>query len=279
MVRTTHRSWTPRRSGRSQGLTHLLPGILLMAPAALGAQQGTITYTHSVNLDIELPPEFAMMGAELPSAVTQDMLLHFDPSASLMVPAPRKKVRREGRIDVAMLAEMSMFMSMSGLKIGGKAAGGRSPATESWMDLSEGGMVETHKFMGRTFRVVDQRPAYEWRLTGEQAEHQGYMVIKAMAEHDSTAIEAWFTPQIPVPGGPGRYGGLPGMILVVSVDNGHIKYFATEIALGDVEEGLIRRPEKGDEMSQREYDEMVAEKTDEMRKRFGGRRRGMGGDR
>ena len=279
MVRTTQRCSAAGRSRHSRGLIRRLPGLLLVAPAGLGAQQGTITYTHSVNLDFELPPELAMMGAEIPSAVTQDMLLHFDPAASLMVPAPQKKARGERRFEVAMLAEMSMFMSMSGLKIGGKAATGKSPATESWVDLDEGRMVETRKFMGRTFRVVDERPEYEWRLTGEQAEHEGYMVIKATAEHDSTAIEAWFTPQIPVPGGPGPYGGLPGMILVVSVDDGHIKYFATEIALGDVEEGLIRRPEKGDEMSQKEYDEMVAEKTEEMRKRFGARRRGMGGDR
>lgn len=248
MVRTTHRSRTTRSSRHSRGFVRRLPGLLLIAPVALGAQQGTITYTHSVNLDFELPPELRMMGAEIPSAVTQDMLLHFGPSASLMVPAPGKKARSEERFEMAMLAEMSMFMSMSGLKIGGKAASGKSPATE-------------------------------WRLTGEQAEHEGHMVIKATAEHDSAAIEAWFTPQIPVPGGPGPYGGLPGMILVVSVDNGHIKYFATDIALGDVEEGLIRRPEKGDEMSQKEYDDMVAEKTEEMRKRFGGRRRGIGGDR
>ena len=279
MVRTTYGGSTLRRSGRSDGFVHGLPLVLLIAPAALGAQQGTITYTHSVNLDIELPPQLAMMGAEIPSAATQDMLLHFDPSASLMVPAPRKTARTERRFEVAMLAEMSMVMSMSGLKIGGRTAGGRSPATESWVDLHEGRMVETRKFMGRNFRVVDRRPEYEWRLTGEQAEHQGYMVIKATAEHDSTAIEAWFTPQIPVPAGPGTYGGLPGMILVVSVDDGHIKYFATEIALGDVGEGLIQRPEEGDEMSQEEYDRMVEVKTEEMRKRFGGRRRGPGGGR
>lgn len=279
MVRTTHGGATLRRSRRSDGFARRLPLVLLVAPGALGAQQGTITYTHSVNLDIELPPQLAMMGAEIPSAATQDMLLHFDPSASLMVPAPRKKARGERRIEVAMLAEMSMVMSMRGLRIGGRTATGRSPATESWVDLDEGRMVETRKFMGRTFRVVDQRPAYRWRLTGEQAEHQGYMVIKAMAEHDSVAVEAWFTPQIPVPAGPGPYGGLPGMILVVSVDDGHIKYFATEIALGDVEEGLIQRPGKGDEMSQEEYDRMVEEKTEEMRKRFGGRRRGPGGGR
>lgn len=279
MVGTTHHGRTRRNSRHPRGVICGLLGLLLVAPAALDAQQGTITYTHSVNVDIELPPEFAMMGLDIPPAVSQDMLLHFDPSASLLVPAEKKKAPgREVRIGMGMVAEMSMFMSMSGMG-GKKVSVGRSPAAEYYVDLDEGRMVETRKFMGRTFRVVDRRPEYQWRLTGEQAEHMGYMVIKATAEHDSTAIEAWFTPQIPVGGGPGRYGGLPGMILVVSVDNGHTKYFATEIALGDVEEGLIRRPEKGDEMSQEEYGRMVEEKTEEMRKRFGGRRRGNGGGR
>ena len=279
MVTTSQPGRIPRRPRRSRCLVHWLPGLLPIAPAALGAQQGTITYTHSVNLDLELPPEMAMMAREIPSAVTRDMLLHFDRSASLMVPAPKKKAPREERIEVAMLSEMAMVLSMSGLKIGGKSASAQGPATESWVDIGEGRMVETHKFMGRTFRVVDQRPAYQWRLTSEQADHLGYMVIKATAQHDSTAIEAWFAPQIPVGGGPGPYGGLPGMILVVSVDNGHAKYFATEIALGDLEEDLIQRPEKGDEMSQEEYDKMVEEKTEEMRKRFRGRRRGHGAGR
>lgn len=247
-----------------------LPGLLLMSPLALGAQQGTITYTHSINLELELPPELAMMAGEIPSAVSQDMLLHFDPSASLMVPAPRGK-QGEGRreemiVEMAMFSEMAMFMSMSGVKIGGKSASGQSPAAASYVDLDEGRIVETHEFMGRTFRVVDQRPEYEWRLTSEQAEHLGYMVIKATAEHDSTSIEAWFTPEIPVQGGPGPYGGLPGMILVVSVDDGYTKYFATEIALGDVEEGLIKVPDEGREMSKEEYEKVVAEKMEEMRK-------------
>ncbi|MDE2761292.1 MAG: GLPGLI family protein [Gemmatimonadota bacterium] len=278
MVGTTHHGGTPHKSLHPRGFICGLLGLLLAGPAPLGGQQGTITYTHSVNLDVELPPELAMMGLDIPPAVSQDMLLHFEPSASLLVPAPKKKARtREGMFEMRMVAEMSMFLSMRGM--GKKASVSRSPAAESYVDLGEGRMVETHQFMGRTFRVVHQRPEYQWRLTGEQAEHLGYMVIKATAEHDSTAIEAWFTPQIPVAGGPGRYGGLPGMILVVSVDHGHTKYFATEIALGDVEEGLIRRPEKGDEMSQEEYDDMVEEKTEEMRKRFGARRRGNGGGR
>ena len=258
-------------------------GLLAASPAALGAQQGTITYTHSINVDLELPPELAMMAGEIPSAMSRDMLLHFDPSASLMVPAPIGK-RETGNkkvevMEVAMFAEMAMFMSMSGMNIGGKLTNTEAPAAESYIDLADGRIVETHEFMGRTFRVVDERPEYEWRLTSEQAVHLDYMVIKATAEHDSTTIEAWFTPQIPVGAGPGSYGGLPGMILVLSADDGHIKYFATDIALGDLEEGMLRKPEEGKEMSREEYVKVVEEKMDEMRKLMGGRIRGVGGGR
>ena len=259
-----------------------LTGLLLALPAALGAQEGTIVYTRSVDLDIELPPELAMMGAEIPSAVSQEMLLHFNPSASLMLPAPDGgRVRGERRGSSAF--EMVRLMEMAGLltesRIDGKWARRRSAVTEAYVDLGEGRVVETHEFMGRSFRVVGRRPEYEWRLTGEQAEHLGYMVIKATAKHDGTPVEVWFTPQIPVGAGPGRYGGLPGMILVVSVDRGHTKYFATDIALEDLEEDIVRQPDKGDEMSREDYDRMVEEKTEEMRKRFGGRRRARGGHR
>ncbi len=274
MARPTDRRTTPapRRA---------MTALLALGPAALGAQEGTITYTHSINMDLELPPELAMMAGEIPSAMSRDMLLHFDPSASLMVPAPKGKDGEGSRefevMDAGMFAEMAMFMATSGMKIGGKLTNTEAPAAESYIDLAEGRIVETHDFMGRTFLVVDQRPEYEWRLTSEQAEHLGYMVIKATAEHDSTTIEAWFAPQIPVQGGPGPYGGLPGMILVVSVDDGHIKYFATEVALGELEEGLVEKPEEGREMSREEYDKVVEEKMEEMRKLMGGRIRGGGG--
>ena len=66
---------------------------------------------------------------------------------------------------------------------------------------------------------------------------------------------------------------------MASVDGGHIKYFATEIVLGDLEEGLVRKPEEGKEVSREEYDKVVEEKMEEMRKLMGGRIRGVGGGR
>lgn len=126
-------------------------------------------------------------------------------------------------------------------------------------------MVEARRFLGRTFRVTRERPSFGWRIGAEQADHLGYTVMKATAEHDSTAVEAWFTPQIPVPGGPASYGGLPGMILVLSVNDGQTQYQATEVALQEMEAGLIRPPEDGDEVSYEEFEQLVKERLEEMR--------------
>ena len=87
---------------------------------------------------------------------------------------------------------------------------------------------------------------------------------KATAEHDSTTIEAWFTPEIPVSAGPGLYGGLPGLILVVSVNDGHTVYSATEVSLTAVEDGVVKPPDDGQEVSREEYEKIVAEKLAEL---------------
>jgi GLPGLI family protein len=90
------------------------------------------------------------------------------------------------------------------------------------------------------------------------------MVQKATAVLDSTVIEAWFTSEIPVSTGPGLFGGLPGLILVVSVDDGDETFSATEISLGDLEEGVITVPEDGQKVTREEYEEIVAEKLEEI---------------
>ena len=101
------------------------------------------------------------------------------------------------------------------------------------------------------------------------------MVIKATAEQDSaTTVEAWFTPQIPVFGGPASYGGLPGMILVLSVNDGRVQYQATEVVLGELEDGLIAPPDEGDEVSQEDFEQLVKERLEEMART----RRPPGGD-
>ena len=147
---------------------------------------------------------------------------------------------------------------------------------EAYVRYEDGMMAETRDFMTKKFLLTGTRPAFEWKLTGEQSEFLGYSVQQALAVHDSSTIEAWFTPEIPVPAGPGPFGGLPGMILSVSVDDGQTVYSATEIKLDPVDAAVIKAPEDGDEVSHVEYEKIVAEKLEEIEMR---RRSRGGGDR
>lgn len=258
-------------------------GLLLLLPSVLSAQEGSIAYTHSVEIDFEIPEEIrARMEAAgmnraggglgmFPTERTSDVLLIFNEAESLMKPVPPPPDQPGhpggGRDDFAarhagMAARMRMASS---------SRSDRETIVEAHVDFGAGSIVEAREFLGRTFIIEDERPAFEWRITSEQAEFLGYMVMKATAQQDSTAIEAWFTPQIPVQGGPGPYGGLPGMILVVSVNDGHTQYSATEVSMMPVAEGVIVRPTEGEVVTREEYEEVVAEKLEELRTEARGR--------
>ena len=74
----------------------------------------------------------------------------------------------------------------------------------------------------RVYRVEDHIPAYHWKILSDIKEVQGYLCMSAET-YDSVRnhrIVAWFSTEIPVPIGPERYGGLPGAILELDIQNG-----------------------------------------------------------
>ena len=81
---------------------------------------------------------------------------------------------------------------------------------------------------GGVHRVDRGAVQVEWSVTEEQREHLGYPVLVAVGEVLGEEVEAWFAPAIPVSGGPAFFGGLPGMILVLSLNGGLTTYAATE---------------------------------------------------
>ena len=257
---------SPDRGGMASSLAAM--GLtLLAAPALLAAQQGTITYTHVVKRDIQLPPAFAQRAQGRTPTQTSTMLLHFSPANSLMTRGAdpsREAGPRFRRGDRASDARPSRAGRFGFGFRPGASADAASILQAAYVDYGEETMVEARGFLGRTFRLTRERPSFAWRIGVEQAEHLGYTVMKATAEHDSTTVEAWFTPQIPIPGGPASYGGLPGMILVLSLNDGQTQYQATEVVLQELEAGLIGPPEDGDDVSYEEFEQIVKERLEEM---------------
>ena len=275
--------------------------LLCLCAGSASAQQGTIAYTHAVRIDAEAQAELRAQietrlgnrraaGGQAPTGraptgaqgraggqgrpglaggpfepATErvyELVLFFDESATLLKPVPRQAPARGGPGGDRRAA--------FGARLRAFAPGGQDVLNSSFAPYDEPRVVESRKLLGRDFLVADERPPLEWKLTSEQAEFLGYMVLKATAQEDSAAVEAWFTPQIPLPGGPGHYRGLPGMILVVSVDDGRIQYTATEVSMAAVADGVIVEPTEGESVTREEYDAVVIEKMEELRRTRGG---------
>ena len=219
--------------------------LLLLVPAVAAAQEGTVRYDMTVRLDVELPPEMAHMQDEFPSSRTVPKLLAFDETGSLMTEPPREDDETASR---PRRVRMMSWRS--------------EDATHA--DFETGTLTEKRDFLGRTFLVTGEPPALAWRLTDERVEFLGYLAQKAVTTRDSVGVEAWFTPEIPVPAGPGPYGGLPGLILVLTEDGGRRTFEAKEVSLGPLAEGAVVAPREGRRVTREEYDRIVEEKMEEM---------------
>ena len=87
-----------------------------------------------------------------------------------------------------------------------------------------------------------------------------------------TNITAWYAPEIPVNQGPENYWGLPGLIL--EVNDGKTTILCSKIVLNVKDKATIKAPDNGKVVSQKEYDETVIKKMEEMREMYQGQGRG-----
>jgi GLPGLI family protein len=270
----------------------LLALIVLASPAAAYAQEGSIRYNHSVQYE---PESHQGPGAEAgenhqwrgggggdahrpqggggggfhqpltagqdatPTGSTGTVVLTFTPGESLM----RREVLEDPQPSASGAADHRGFGRwMASLA---SSRGTSETVVAAYHNNAEGTFTETRDFRGRSFLIRGETPEYEWRLVGEQSQFLGFVVQKATTMLDSKLIEAWFTPEIPVSAGPGPYGGLPGMILVVSVDGGKELYSAKEIDLNALAEGAVKAPDEGQDVSPEAYESLVEEKLAELR--------------
>lgn len=230
----------------------LLTVLFLALPLAASAQEGYVTYTESIKIDIQLPPEMQAMRDRIPNSRTATKRLFFNEAASLMKNAPASE---ESQRDVA-------FEGGGGMRM--FRMGGMRDNNELYTNLDEGTVVDKRDFLGRTFLVEGDQEAIAWRLTDEKAEFLGYPCMKAVGTRDTTTVEAWFTPEIPVSAGPAVFAGLPGLVLVATVDEGRTTYTATEVNLDPLPEGTLVAPTEGKKVTREEFDKIVEEKMKEM---------------
>lgn len=163
-----------------------------------------------------------------------------------------------------------------------------------YRNLAESRYVNQNEFHGRVFLIRDKLEKPEWVLSNETKNIGEYVCFKATFERAVTktivnsgsasgeaetvekiqTVTAWYTPQIPLGHGPESYWGLPGLILEIS--DGNYSLLCTKIILNNKGAVGISEPKKGAKITKEKYDEVVKEKTDELREQFQNNRKGDG---
>ena len=171
-----------------------------------------------------------------------------------------------------------------------------------YKNLKDREMIEDVEQFSKRFLIVEAMDQPKWELGTESKKIGQYTVYKATMttvdtkidwggifrrgrnqEKDTTNTEdkeaekilnvtAWYSPQIPVSSGPESYWGLPGLILELSA--GDTVMLCTEIAINPEESISIEKPTKGQKVTREKYNEIIKEKTEELKERFQNRRGG-----
>jgi len=182
--------------------------------------------------------------------------------------------------------------------------GNNFSAGEQYKNVKQNALIQSQEFYGKKFLVKDELQPIEWKMGTESKQIGKYMCFKATAlvptaelnwfsfswndiransnsypadstkvasteDVKMTAIEAWYSPQIPVRHGPAEYWGLPGLILEVSV--GDTTMLCSEIIMNPKEKIKIEAPDKGKLITKSEYKSTISGKMLEMRNNRGRR--------
>ena len=85
--------------------------------------------------------------------------------------------------------------------------------------------------------VKDTYTDLKWTISKESKQIAGYNCIKATTVYRGREWEAWFTPDVPVPFGPWKLHGLPGLIL--QANDSTNMYAFTAVKIENINSGIF----------------------------------------
>lgn len=113
-------------------------------------------------------------------------------------------------------------------------------ATEVTKTMSNNEMkVRTQTTYAGIFEYTEPLPKQVWLICAEKKNIQGYPCQKATTTYLGRTYIAWFTPEIPIPSGPWKFGGLPGLILNISDNRRHYAFECIGIKKLDKREPIV----------------------------------------
>jgi GLPGLI family protein len=245
-------------------MNKLFSFLAFLLPLFTFAQQseGEIIFTETVQLKIDLDGENEEIRKMMPTSQSFSRNLLFNENASVY--KDYEQATDNSDLEINHESDGMNFKMVM-----------KRPENVFFTDFENGTTINYREFFGRYFLVNGQLKKLAWKMSGEQKKVLGFVCQKAVFQDTSRTVEAWFTPQIPVAAGPGEWGGLPGMILEVSIDGSARTMVASKVELKALPKDAIEKPTKGKAVTQEEFDKIEQEKMKEMQEEMGGSGGGM----
>lgn len=123
--------------------------------------------------------------------------------------------------------------------------------------------------MGKAYIIEDTLRAPGWKILNDMKEVAGHVCMNAVWEDTikKQTIIVWFALDIPIPAGPERLCGLPGLILEADYNDGAKVVTADRITLKKLEKELtLPKKQKGKKINETEYLKIIQDHIAEKRK-------------
>ncbi|GAB5551961.1 MAG: hypothetical protein Sapg2KO_15520 [Saprospiraceae bacterium] len=105
----------------------------------------------------------------------------------------------------------------------------------------------------KAYIVEDKKAVIRWRLSQEFKTIGQFKCQKAMGTFRGRTYIAWFDRSIPVPIGPWKLHGLPGLIIEVEDESGQVGFALTNLAFPSPYDSPIKQPNMSELISLNEY--------------------------
>jgi GLPGLI family protein len=139
-----------------------------------------------------------------------------------------------------------------------------------YRDRAKGETYDVLTLLDKEYVIQDTIVCQNWKIKNDMKEIADHICMNA-SFYDSIKekeVIAWFALDLPVPQGPQRYCGLPGMILEINEANGAVVYTATSVLLSEekveIEKPVVKKGRKN--INYFEFDKKVIDYIKESKK-------------
>jgi GLPGLI family protein len=213
-------------------------------PPAGPIKEGKIIYERKVNMHRRLTDE--SMKAMIPEFNSSKMELDFSADESIY-----KNIKEDEDI-----------RDKAGQDNGGvmiRFAGGFGN-DQTYKNYSTDMITQQRELGPKKYLIEDTLKRQNWKLEEETKTIKGYVCKKATTRNrDGKDVIAWYAEDIQSSTGPDLFGGLPGMILELNINDAEIVFSTLDVVSKGFDKAVVKAPTEGKKIARKEYDKMMEE--------------------